>query len=82
MLTQYQPDMKTNIIWTGREYYSLENCIVAINKDSTLVHSAIVGSYLEKMYVVNYRIVANPFWQTTSLEINFRINGSERTIKL
>jgi hypothetical protein len=81
-LTQFQPDMKTNIIWTGREYYSLENCIVTINNDSTLVHSAIVGRYHEKMYDVNYRIVANPHWQTTSLEINFHINGSESSIRL
>ena len=80
--TSYQLQMKTNIFWKGREYNSLENCIVEMNEDSTLVHSTIVGTYHEKMYDVNYRIVTNQFWQTTSLEINFHINGIENGIKL
>jgi hypothetical protein len=74
--------MKTCILWTGIEYYSIENCLVTINKDFTLVHSAVVGRYHGKVYNVDYRIVANQFWQTTSLEINFCINGIKGHIKL
>ena len=55
--------MQTNILWSGIEYYSLENCIV----DSTngiVVNSAIVGLYNKKIYRVEYQIKLNLVWET------------------
>lgn len=74
--------MKINILWTGREQYSLENCIVKIYRNSLLVKSTIVGNYADKNYTVCYQIAANDLWQTTSLKIKSLINGTKGHLEL
>ena len=56
--------MQSNILWSGIEYYSLENCIVDSNSGSVSIRSTILGLYLDKLYQVKYKIQLNPFWQT------------------
>lgn len=61
--------MQTNVLWTGRAYYSLENCLVNTKEDGTEITSVIVGSYENALYRVEYQIKTNPDWETVSFEI-------------
>ena len=61
--------MQTNLLWTGREYYSLENCLVKTTTDGSEITSIIVGRYKEKIYRIEYRIKTNENWETVFFEI-------------
>lgn len=74
--------MQINILWTGREYYSLENCLVSITDVGSEVTSTIIGHYKEKIYRVEYLIKTNQNWETVYLEINCRHNDHTQSIKL
>ncbi len=74
--------MKTNILWTGREYYSLENCLVISNEDGHIISSSIVGSYQSSLYRVEYTIETNSEWGTKDVAIRFQLNGEVRTIQM
>jgi len=73
--------MQTNILWTGRECYSLENCLVETRATGSTISSTIVGCYEEKIYKVVYRIVTNQNWETVYLEINCQHNSKIQVIK-
>ena len=73
--------MQTNLLWSGREYYSLENCLVDITADGLIVNSTIVGYYEEKIYRVEYTIKTNKLWETIYLEINSRHNNKTQQLK-
>jgi uncharacterized protein len=73
--------MKTNVLWKGREYFSLENCLVATSREGTSVSSAIVGRYNDKIYKIDYHIVTNLDWETTSVDINILCNGRDWRIQ-
>ena len=62
--------MQTNLLWTGREYYSLENCLVEITTAGAEITSTIIGNYEDKIYKVEYWIKTNQNWETVFLEIN------------
>lgn len=62
--------MQTNILWTGREYYSLENCLVNTIDTGSEINSTIIGKYEEKIYRVVYQIKTNQNWETVFCEIN------------
>jgi uncharacterized protein len=64
--------MQTNVLWTGREYHSLENCLVTISKNGANINSVIIGSYEGMIYRVDYAIETNKNWETISFEINYR----------
>jgi hypothetical protein len=64
--------MQTNLLWTGREYYSLENCLVNIRAMAADITATIVGKYGGTLYKVDYRIRTNQQWETTFLEIHAR----------
>lgn len=74
--------MQTNLLWSGREYYSLENCLADITVDGLIVTSTIIGYYEEKIYWVNYMIKTNKLWETVYLEINCRHDNKTQLIKL
>ena len=74
--------MQTNILWTGREYYSLENCLVEMKATSSTITSSIIGCYEESIYIVAYRIEINQNWETVLLEINCQNNSQTQIIKL
>lgn len=61
--------MQTNLLWTGREYYSLENCLVTTTEKGTEINSVIVGSYEHKIYRVEYWIKTNQDWETVLVEV-------------
>lgn len=62
--------MQTNLLWTGREYYSLENCLITTTEFGSDIDSVIVGRYQEKIYRVEYRIKTNQDWETIFLELH------------
>jgi uncharacterized protein len=64
--------MQTNLLWTGREYYSLENCLVNTTDEGTTVNSVIVGKYNETLYRVDYEIRINKNWQVTAFTLKGR----------
>jgi hypothetical protein len=68
-ITQFNNYMQTNLLWRGREYFSLENCLVDTTPDGAVVKSTIIGYYEEKIYRVEYTIQTNKAWQTLSVEI-------------
>ena len=61
--------MQLNILWTGREYYSLENCLVDITAAGAEINSTIIGKYGEKIYQVDYQIKINENWETLFLHL-------------
>ncbi|THU38363.1 transcriptional regulator [Niastella caeni] len=72
--------MQTNILWTGREYYSLENCLIDDNATGATITSTIVGAYEGKIYKVEYLIKTNEQWETVFFEINSRHNNQAQLI--
>ena len=74
--------MQTNILWTGREYYSLENCLVNNTASGGEINSIIIGQYEEKIYRVEYIIKTNKNWETIFVEINARHNNNTQLIRL
>jgi uncharacterized protein len=72
--------MQVNLLWTGRKYYSLENCLVDITETGTTITSTIIGHYQNKIYKVEYRIRTNENWETTSFEISSRHSNEEHLI--
>jgi hypothetical protein len=73
--------MQTNLLWTGREYYSLENCLVSTSETGSEITSTIIGRYDSKIYKVDYRIITNPNWETVSVEINSRHSNQIQLLK-
>ncbi|HYF70902.1 MAG TPA: putative glycolipid-binding domain-containing protein [Ohtaekwangia sp.] len=73
--------MQTNILWTGIEYYSLENCIIDLSENKVGVDSAIIGLYNEKIYRVAYTIKLNNLWQVNYCIIKTQFDNRIKTIK-
>lgn len=69
--------MQTNLLWTGREYYSLENCLVTTTDLGSEINSVIIGSYRGKIYRVEYQIKTNRNWETVFLDL-FSQHSSQR----
>lgn len=74
--------MQINLLWTGREYYSLENCLATIADDGLEITSTIIGLYREKMYQVDYRIKTNKNGATIFAGIHSRHNNQMQRIRL
>lgn len=73
--------MQINILWTGREYYSLENCLVNVTAAGSEITSTILGRYEKKIYRVEYRIKTNQNWETVFLEINSQHSNRNQLIR-
>ena len=73
--------MQFNILWTGREYYSLENCLIDITEAGVDVNSVIVGRYDGKLYRVDYHLKTNPDWETEYLQIHSRHSNREQLLQ-
>lgn len=69
--------METNILWTGREYYSLEHCVVRTTGAGSEIASTIIGYYEEQIYKTEYLIKTNEHWEVLFIEINSR-HGNRR----
>jgi len=71
--------MQTNLLWTGREYYSLENCLVNTTDNGSEINSVVIGKYGEKIYRVEYQIKTNQNWETVYLAVQSQyINQREQ----
>src|SRR4051794_33404709 len=64
--------MQTNILWTGLEYYSLENCLINNTAFGKEITSTIIGEYGKKLYLVEYCIRTNQNWETIFLDVSSR----------
>lgn len=73
--------MQTNILWTGREYYSLENCLVHQTKNGAEINSVIIGTYESKIYRVEYQIKVNENWETIFFELKSRHSNNTEHLK-
>ena len=71
-----------NILWSGIEYYSLENCFVESTPDGVMINSIIVGLYNEEIYRVKYDIILDKDWVTKSCIIEAWINNKVKKIDL
>jgi len=72
--------MQTNILWTGREYHSLENCLIRESISGVDISSIIIGHYEEKIYKVAYHIKTNIHWETVFFEIISQHSNQTQTI--
>ena len=73
--------MQTNLLWTGREYHSMENCLVKVGETGSEITSTIIGYYEGKIYTVEYRIQTNLDWETVLFEIKSRHSNEVRLIR-
>lgn len=67
--------MQTNLLWTGHEYYSLENCLLNCTDNGSQINSVIVGQYMDSIYRVEYDIITNRNWETTFVKIKSQQNN-------
>jgi len=74
--------MQTNLLWTGREYYSLENCLVNTTDTGSEINSVIIGKYDEKIYRVEYNIKTNQHWETLYAEVQCQHNNHREKLLL
>ncbi|WP_207512974.1 putative glycolipid-binding domain-containing protein [Longitalea luteola] len=74
--------MQTNILWAGREYHSLENCLIDTGETGSEITATIVGSYQGKIYQVTYHIKTNDHWETRFVAITSRHSNETQTIRL
>ncbi len=72
--------LQANLLWTGIEYYSLENCIVSRHEGGYEINSVIIGYYENKIYRVNYLIRTSVDWITQFVDIV--CNHANRTQKI
>lgn len=74
--------MQHNILWSGREYHSLENCLLNVSTKGVEINSTIVGSYQETVYQVDYQIRTNERWETVMLEFSARLNFLKQSVRI
>lgn len=74
--------MQFNTLWTGLEYYSLENCLIEITASGVDINSVIVGKYEGRIYRVDYHIKTNPDWETQYVQITSRHSNREQYYRL
>ena len=72
--------MQKNILWTGIEYYSLENCILTITDKGSEIRSSIIGTYANALYKIDYRISINRHWEATFFEIKSQLYNTVEII--
>lgn len=74
--------MQTNILWTGREYHSLENCLVNTAGMGSVIASTIIGYYEGKICKTEYFIKTNENWEVIFFKINSRHSNQDQEIIL
>lgn len=74
--------MQTNILWTGQEYHSLENCLVNTSATGTEITSTIIGYYDKKIFKIEYSIKTNHKWETIFFEISSRHSNKLQGVTL
>ena|SRR5436305_2900487 len=68
--------MQVNIIWTGKLYRSIENCILTKTISGNEIISTIIGNYEKQIYKVDYSVTTNKNWETLSAAIQTQLDNS------
>jgi hypothetical protein len=81
-MNDYRQIFQTNILWTGIEYYSLENCHIRRSGAGYEIDAVINGFYEDRIYRVDYKIRTNLQWETASAHIKCRHRDEVQEILL
>lgn len=73
--------MQTNLVWSGLEYGSLENCLVNTSAAGAEITSTIISSYDHKIFKINYCIKTNNKWETVFFEISSQHSNKLDVVK-
>ena len=73
--------MQINLLWTGKEYYSLENCLVNITDTGSEINSTIIGNYDGKIYQVEYQIKTNKNWETIFFDLQYQHSNEKEHLR-
>jgi len=74
--------MQTNIIWTGRQYHSIENCILTRTKVDNEIISTIIGDHDNLIFKIDYQIRTNGRWETTFVNVKTQFDNFIETLTL
>lgn len=74
--------MQHSIIWSGREYHSLENCLLNVSTAGVEITSTVIGQYKGTLYHLDYKIKTNPRWETILVEFHSRLNFLKKSARL
>lgn len=69
--------MQCNIIWAGRSYESMENCLIETTGNVITARSTIIGVEELNIYRVDYKVETDRDGQTTFFNIESRYANSE-----
>ena len=68
--------MQTNVIWTGKLYHSIENCLLTKTSVGNEIVSTILGNYENQIYKVGYHIKTNENWETIFATLQTQVDNS------
>ena len=74
--------MDAIVVWSGREYHSIEHCALRSTEYGLEARSVVVGFYDGEVYRVDYLISLNDRWETQRCEINYHVNHIAANILL
>lgn len=74
--------MQTNLLWKGREYNSLENCLVTTTSSGNEINSTIIGEYKRNVYTLNYHLKTTANWLPFKLNFSSHINNDQFNFNL
>lgn len=74
--------MQTNILWSGVEYNSLENCLINTDENQITVTSTIVGAYRNTLYLAGYQLQSGQFWQVYHCTVNCKCDDEIQTFEI
>jgi len=74
--------MQTNILWSGIEYHSMENCIVDVQSNGIAIHSVLLGFYQHKIYQVDYTLQLDRHWNVYSCHMQVQLENKKQTMDL
>jgi hypothetical protein len=73
--------MQINLLWTGKDYYSLEDCLLVRTDTGSEITSVIVGMYEQHLYRVEYVIQTNLLWETIRCDINAQVDNTQKSLR-
>ena len=74
--------MKTNIIWTGKFYHSIENCVLTKTSVGNEIVSTIIGKHENQIYKVDYHIKTDKNWETIFVTLRTQVDNSNQFFTL
>jgi len=74
--------VQKNIIWTGKLYNSIENCLLANTSEGYDITSTISAKYDNRVYKIDYHLRVNENWETTFASIQTESDNAVEVITL